>query len=184
MHSATLLTLLSASLVVASPLHHFFHKRAYVTDIVTDIVTVVVTATGPAVEQQAAVVTVSAPAKQVHVHTHHTTVIVPASPAAAPATTNTPAVVVVTQQAPQTSTSSAAAVVAVVAPTSSAAPVSSVAPSSTAVAASSPTDYSSTAVFNHNQHRANHSASDMAWNQTLADWAEITAKTCVFAHDM
>ncbi|CAG8975314.1 hypothetical protein HYALB_00010557 [Hymenoscyphus albidus] len=45
-------------------------------------------------------------------------------------------------------------------------------------------DYATMAVNQHNIHRSNHSAPDVAWNQTLADWAMNTAKTCVFKHDM
>jgi len=171
MHSATIITLLSASLVVASPMHQLFHKKAIVTDIVTDIVTVTVTGDGAAPAEPT-----TAPKKEA-IHTHHSSVEVPATTSAAappppPApTTSSVAVVTISFSAP--------------APPVQTPTPSSAAPSSAAAAPSaSPTDYASTAVFNHNQHRTNHSASVVAWNQTLADWAAITAKTCVFAHDM
>lgn len=35
----------------------------------------------------------------------------------------------------------------------------------------------------HNVHRANHSAPDLLWDEDLASYAAITAKTCNFAHD-
>ncbi|KAI0997431.1 hypothetical protein K3495_g10755 [Podosphaera aphanis] len=46
------------------------------------------------------------------------------------------------------------------------------------------TNYQSSALFHHNIHRANHTASDLTWNSTLADFALITAKKCIFAHDL
>ncbi|KAF8862673.1 PR-1-like protein, partial [Acephala macrosclerotiorum] len=48
----------------------------------------------------------------------------------------------------------------------------------------SPTDYQSTAIYHHAKHRANHSASALEWDDTLATYALATANTCVFAHDM
>lgn len=36
----------------------------------------------------------------------------------------------------------------------------------------------------HNIHRANHSADDLVWDDTLASYAEQSAKTCTFAHDL
>jgi len=38
--------------------------------------------------------------------------------------------------------------------------------------------YKGLAVQHHNVHRQNHSASDMAWNETLAGYAEQVARTC------
>ncbi|TVY41672.1 putative pathogenesis-related protein [Lachnellula subtilissima] len=217
MRTATIITLFSAGLTVATPLHQLFHahaKKALVTDIVTDIVTVYVTATGevstPAAESTVVVAptsvavastsaaatsvaaifaaVVSPPVKE-HVHTHDVSVAV--STEAAPTTTSS-SVVEVSIPA----TTSSAAPTTVVAPTSVAAPSSVAAssvvtPSSVAVVASSSaaapvasaTDYASTALFNHNQHRSNHSASDVAWNQTLADFAATSAAKCIFKHD-
>lgn len=176
MHSSTIITLFSAaSLVAATPMHQLFHKKALVTDIVTDVVMVTVTAEAPAPAAQ------TTPPMKVHTHTKVVTAAAPPPASSAPA----PSVVIVTESAPAPAApTSTIEPVKVVAPVSSAAPASSAPASSAAPAASQPTDYASTAVFNHNQHRANHSASAMAWNQTLADWAAITAKTCVFAHDM
>jgi len=58
--------------------------------------------------------------------------------------------------------------------------------SSTTEAAStaSPTDYSSTAVYHHNIHRSNHSASAVTYNDTLASYAATVAASCVFAHNL
>lgn len=73
--------------------------------------------------------------------------------------------------------------------TASPSPVAEVVKSSSSAAtvappAASPTDLASTALYYHNAHRANHSASALTWDQKLADYAQITANTCVFAHDM
>lgn len=55
---------------------------------------------------------------------------------------------------------------------------------STSAAAASPSDMASTALYAHNLHRANHSASAMEWLDEIATYAETTANSCVFAHDM
>ncbi|TVY55240.1 putative pathogenesis-related protein [Lachnellula suecica] len=201
MHSASIVALLSAGLALASPVNHqALHKKALVYQTETDIVTVYVTA-GQEIPTAAAP---SPSSTHVRTHTkHHTVIVAPSSEAAAPSVvpvtssvapvvapvetptsievpaTTAPSVVVVTQAASSTSEA------AVVVPSVSEAPVVSASASSVAAAAvSTPTDYASTAVYNHNQHRANHTAADVAWNQTLADWAAITASSCVFAHDM
>ena len=43
--------------------------------------------------------------------------------------------------------------------------------------------YKGLVVQHHNLHRQNHSVSDLAWNETLAGYAETVAKSCVWAHD-
>lgn len=62
-------------------------------------------------------------------------------------------------------------------PTTSAAPAPAPAPPSDG-------SYESTMLYRHNIHRSNHSAGDLTWDSTLAQYAENTAKTCVFEHDM
>ena len=42
--------------------------------------------------------------------------------------------------------------------------------------------YTDLVLQQHNIHRDNHSALALAWNETLANYAEETAKTCVYAH--
>jgi len=49
---------------------------------------------------------------------------------------------------------------------------------------SQPTDYSSTAVYHHNVHRANHSAPDVEWSEEHAGYAAQAASSCHFAHDL
>ncbi|XP_044715225.1 cysteine-rich secretory protein family domain-containing protein [Hirsutella rhossiliensis] len=45
-------------------------------------------------------------------------------------------------------------------------------------------DYEQTMLEQHNVHRRNHSASDLAWDNTLAQYAENIANSCVFQHDI
>ncbi|KAL5086769.1 hypothetical protein Trisim1_008680 [Trichoderma cf. simile WF8] len=57
-------------------------------------------------------------------------------------------------------------------------------PAASSPAPASGNDYSSIVVNEHNIHRANHSAPDLAWDTTLAGYAQTIAEGCVFAHDM
>ena len=43
--------------------------------------------------------------------------------------------------------------------------------------------YSDQVIRHHNVHRANHSAPDVRWSQSLADTARRIAQKCVYAHD-
>ncbi|GAB7336025.1 hypothetical protein MBLNU13_g08845t1 [Cladosporium sp. NU13] len=62
-------------------------------------------------------------------------------------------------------------------------PASSQAPASTP-SAEKPTDYKGFVEYHHNVHRANHSAPDLTWNDTLAATAEKIGKTCSYEHMM
>ena len=44
--------------------------------------------------------------------------------------------------------------------------------------------YQGLVLQHHNIHRSNHSANPLVWNDTLANYAEQTAKTCVYAHSL
>ncbi|KAI9813974.1 MAG: hypothetical protein M1827_003438 [Pycnora praestabilis] len=93
--------------------------------------------------------------------------------------------------APPSSTSSAyvapsstAAASQAPASTSSSTPAAaSAASTSISAPAASGTDYVSQALYHHNVHRANHSASDLTWDDGLASIAAGTAASCVYAHD-
>ncbi|KAL2022994.1 hypothetical protein VTK56DRAFT_4209 [Thermocarpiscus australiensis] len=50
-------------------------------------------------------------------------------------------------------------------------------------APSQPSDYASTALYHHNVHRYNHSASALEWSEEHAQYAATLAARCVFAHD-
>ncbi|EME47364.1 hypothetical protein DOTSEDRAFT_69335 [Dothistroma septosporum NZE10] len=47
-----------------------------------------------------------------------------------------------------------------------------------------PTDYAGKCVYHHNLHRANHSVSDIAWDDGLASIAQTIAESCVYAHNV
>lgn len=44
--------------------------------------------------------------------------------------------------------------------------------------------YKGLVLEHHNIHRRNHSAEDLTWDDTLAEYAETTAKTCIWAHSL
>jgi uncharacterized protein YkwD len=44
--------------------------------------------------------------------------------------------------------------------------------------------YKGLVLQHHNIHRRNHSAEDLTWNDTMAEYAEITAKTCIWGHSL
>lgn len=206
MRSSTILTLLGATLAVATPLaHDRLHKKAYVYDIVTDVVYVTVTegelpATPTTVHLQHTVyvnpveATSSTHTKKVEPTTSEkpTSTYVPPPP---PTTSTTPPPApTTTTEAPAPTTEAAPVETTTQAPvevpaTTSAAPVVEVAATTAeAVASSTPAtssdSFTSTGVNNHNTCRSSHSAENVSWNETLASYAAITAATCVFAHDM
>jgi hypothetical protein len=208
MRSSAVLTTLFAALSVASPIHMGFHKKDYVYDITTEIVYVTVTMGAPL--PSTSLSSDESPQVTTTIKVQHTVVVIPTeapapsttstttpppppsttstTPAAAP-TTTTEAVVIQAAPAPETTSTTEAA-----AATTTAAPVVQVVVStqaavvattaSAAASAASPTDYSGVAVWHHNKHRANHTASDLTWSSDLAAKALITANTCVFAHDL
>ena len=47
-----------------------------------------------------------------------------------------------------------------------------------------PSGYSGTALHHHNVHRANHSASDLVWDDGIASSAKVLAERCEFKHDV
>lgn len=81
-----------------------------------------------------------------------------------------------------TTASSTAAPSSSVAPSSASS--SSVASSASSASGSDPTSYSDIVVYHHNLHRANHSATDIQFNQSLADTAMKIAQTCQYKHQM
>lgn len=116
----------------------------------------------------------------------------PAPASSAPAAAPKPVIVPVESPAPAPKPSPSPTpevVVAKPSPSPSPSPSPKPAASSPKPAASSPApasgnDYSSIVVNEHNIHRANHSAPDLAWDTTLAGYAQTIAEGCVFAHDM
>ncbi|QIX01835.1 hypothetical protein AMS68_007352 [Peltaster fructicola] len=68
-------------------------------------------------------------------------------------------------------------------PTTTAVPTTSAAPSADGSSIAQPTDYISTILAHHNIHRRNHSASDLVWDDALANTAAKIASSCKYAHD-
>lgn len=181
MRSSIVLTGLCAALAIASPVRNQLKKKALVTDIVTEIVYVTVT---DGVTPR--------PNKTVVISKTKFIEFVPSSSSSSTRSTSTPP-----PPPPPTTTSTppppppptTTPVVVVPAPTpvpevaSVAAPTVAPAPQ-VQVQAPSSGDYISTALYHHNVHRANHSASALSWDGELASYALKTAQTCVFAHDM
>ncbi|KAH9213982.1 CAP domain-containing protein [Leptodontidium sp. 2 PMI_412] len=182
MRSSTVLALFGATVAVASPVHQAMHKKAYVTDIVTDIVYVTVTAGDlPSTSVPDTTVVVKHT-----VYAHHKPKTTAAStsttppPPPAPTTTLIPTYEPVAP-APEPTTYAPAPVVETTPPAVKVEAATSVA---AAPAAAQPTDYQSTALYHHDQHRANHTAGKLTWDTTLAGYAQTIAQSCVFAHDM
>jgi len=183
--------LLCAALVIASPLQHQkFHKKDVVIDIITDIVFVTVTegdlptssssSDGTVVVSSTVVVAPVAATTSTSSSSSSTSSIeIPSTTEApaAPSTTSTP----LPPPAPTTTEVVEPAATSEVQPIAS--PTAQAAAQAAAPATASD-PFVSTGVSQHNTCRAQHSASDAAWNSTLAQWAANTASTCVFAHDM
>jgi uncharacterized protein YkwD len=190
MRSSTILLALGATLAVASPVHRAFHQKkdlVSVYDIVTEIVYVTVTEDPNAPPGLSTTLVINYNTVFVQpVAAATTSSTPPPPPPPPPPTTSTtlplPSTTMVLPPppppAPTTSTEAAPVVVP------SPAPVVEAATTTAAAAVASPTDYISTALYHHNVHRANHSAPDVTWSDTLAGYAAITAQKCVFAHDM
>lgn len=196
MRSSTVLTLLGATLAVATPLaHNHLHKKAIAWDIVTDIVYVTVTEgeLPPTTVHVQSTVYVE-PVEPAYSSTSSKVKVTPTTsakptstyvPPPPPTTSTTPPPAPTTTEAPAPTTTEAAPV-----ETTTQAPVVEVAATTEAAAVSTPAastsddSLASTGVNNHNTCRSSHSAENVSWNETLASYAAITAATCVFAHDM
>jgi uncharacterized protein YkwD len=177
MRSSIVLTGLCAALAIASPVRNQLKKKALVTDIVTEIVYVTVTDGDIPIPDKTVVVSKTKFVEFVPTSSSSSSSSTSTPPPPPPTTTSTP------PPPPPTTTP----VVEVPAPT----PEPEVASTAATTAAAAPQvqaptsgDYVSTALYHHNAHRANHSASALSWDDTLAGYALNTAQTCVFAHDM
>ncbi|SLM34337.1 Cysteine-rich secretory protein, allergen V5/Tpx-1-related [Lasallia pustulata] len=176
MRCSTLVSALLVAGAISSPVHQKLHnKRAIVYEVVTDIVIEYVT------DYASAPTSVQAPNDPGHHHSSTT-------PAPAPVTsTSTTPVAVTTSVAPVTTS---------VAPVSSSvavAPSTTTSSSSDTGAGNGPlpatldadgTLYQEIVLTHHNVHRANHSASALNWNATLAQYAKEQAMTCVYSETL
>ena len=196
MRSANLVSVLFAAGTLATPV---LDPRVLVTEHVVVTVTDYVTA-GAQPPSTSSTLTVAAASPDVkgnyvivkpHSRHHHK--------AAAPVVVSTPEAVVVAPKSTSTSTSAPA----VIPPTSSSqaapAPVTTQAPPADPKPAAGSSDlpktkvagltsedevYKGLTLLHHNVHRSNHSVPALEWNQTLADFAKESAKTCVWGHNL
>ncbi|KAH7316655.1 CAP domain-containing protein [Stachybotrys elegans] len=183
MKASLFLASTGALLAMAGPLQ----KRVMETEVVVEVVTVTVTAgsqptvpvfvDSPAIKENP----VQAPPTSRRARPQR-----PRPSYAAPAPAPEPSVIIVTTRiqpapAPQPTVEPQPEPVQPK-PSSSAAPAPSPAPPAENKPDTS--SYEGMMVEQHNIHRRNHSAPDLVWDSTLAQYAANTANGCVFAHDM
>ncbi|KAK3996241.1 CAP domain-containing protein [Cladorrhinum sp. PSN332] len=198
MKSSTILAACGALLAAASPI---LDKRRLIVD--TKVVVEWVTVTVTQGDQVTAAFIRPAQRTKTSARRIATTTSVPPPPPPppAPSTPTTPAAVVQPTPAPApepvTTVAPVPEPVTTVAPVVEApppvveeavevktpSPAPAPAPVATKVEAAQPSDYPSTALFHHNQHRFNHSAGALDWDQNLASSAATLAARCKFAHD-
>lgn len=195
MRTSTILTAALAGGALATPVKKWLEERALVVNYVTTTTVVWVTAgqatqptvaavpaVAPVVENKAAV---AAPHRS---HGHYHKAAQPAPKPEEPTTTAPPP--------PPPPPSSTPAPAPVKEPeTTSTPPAPAASPNTNSGSTQAPTNYPSNldtasevykslALQHHNIHRANHSADALEWDETLASYAEQTAKTCVWGHDL
>lgn len=185
MRSSTIVLAALSALAIAAPLQ----KRAYVTDVVIDYVTVTVT-DGQPLPTRSSTTSSTTSTTSIEVPTTTPEPVIPeTTPPPVVVETPTPVVIVETptpQPVVVQTTPEAVAPVAVAASTQVAvAPAPVVETTEQAAPAPSPVgnDYNSAVLYHHNAHRANHTASDLTYDDTLASYAAEVASKCVFAHD-
>lgn len=52
-----------------------------------------------------------------------------------------------------------------------------------AATANAAATYKKTVLRHHNVHRANHSAPNVAWGPSMANWAQTVAESCIWRHN-
>ena len=170
MRSSTLVCALLVAGAMTSPVHQKLHnKRAIVYEVVTDVIVEYMTDYVPAPTS------VEAPDTRGH-HSSSTT------PAPVPTSTTTPVAVepVTTSVAPVTTSVAAAQTTAA---SSSDDTSAGNGPLPSTLDADG-TLYQDIVILHHNVHRANHSASALTWNATLAQYAKEQAMTCVYSETL
>ena len=167
MRSSTLVSAFLVAGAMSSPVHQKLHnKRVIVYDVVTDVVIEYMTENGAD--------PTSVVAANDYINNYAST-----TPVAAPVPINTVTPVAV---APPT-TSVAAAQAQTTAASSSDDAGAGNGPIPSTLDADS-TLYQDIALVHHNVHRANHSASAVTWNATLAEYAKEQAMTCVYSETL
>ncbi|KAL9027082.1 MAG: hypothetical protein Q9196_004348 [Gyalolechia fulgens] len=200
MRSATIVSALLAGGAFATPVANRLEERAIVYEQVTTTTVVWVTSGQPLPTTPVTVPTKAAvvPGHNPHHRPHTHVAPQPAPPASVPAPVAAPAppppspaaIAPVPEKsvvpvAEQPATSLAAALSPQPLANSGSNPGSSSAPISSADNLDTTSDvYKALVLEHHNIHRANHSADDLTWDDTLATYAEQSAKTCVWEHNM
>ncbi|KAL8897613.1 MAG: hypothetical protein Q9207_007129 [Kuettlingeria erythrocarpa] len=187
MRTSTILTAALVGGALATPVKKWLEERALVVNYVT-ITTVVWVTAGQATQPTVAPkVAVAAPHRS---HGHYHKAAQPAPKPEEPTTTAPP------PPPPPPPASSTPAPAPVKEPETTSTPPAPVAsPNTNSGSTQAPTNYPSNldttsevykalALQHHNIHRANHSADALEWDDTLASYAEQTAKTCVWGHDL
>lgn len=153
---SSMMILSGASLAMAGPLHQREPEVDVVVDVVTDVITNIVEYTVYATSTSTPPPPVPTPEVQ------NVVVTVTVQPTTSSAPVETPNV----QVAAATSSTSSSTTVA------------------SAASSASATDFASVAVYHHNVHRANNSAPDVTYSETLAGYALQLSQGCVFEHDV
>ncbi|KAL1969334.1 hypothetical protein VTN77DRAFT_9526 [Rasamsonia byssochlamydoides] len=187
MRSSILLGALGAIGAIAGPID----KRVYTTEIIVITVTETVTPGEPATATATSAATINAAEFYRHSSVSYTTVLTTSTPE--PTSSSSSSVVVVTPSetpapAPVSTTAPSVSVSSVTS-VSSVASVASPSPSqvstvsSAAPSPSAANSYQATILYNHNIHRANHSAAALTWSSDLEASALQLANGCVYEHN-
>lgn len=199
MRTSTVFSALLAGGALATPVRKLLEERALVVDWVTATTVVWVTEGQPLPTPAAASKKAAVAGYQPHHHAHAHAQAQPATTTTSPAPAPPPASPkpVAPAPAPAPAPEQKAAQPPAEQPTTTSTPPAPAPskPASNSGSSNAPTSYpenldttsdvyKALVLQHHNVHRANHSADDLVWDDTLASYAEQTAKTCVWGHDL
>lgn len=169
---------------VASPIAKRDIENVVVTDVEVTVVTVTITDYPTPTSTVVPVSTTSTSVSTSAVVSEAAAAQVQNEYSPVPVTSTTTDVVVPSSSSSSSSTSTS---VVVAQPTTTSVPTSTTSTSSTSssssAAATGTSAYQTMLLDAHNIHRANHSASDLVWNATLAESALALANTCSYGHN-
>lgn len=186
MHASTIICALLAGSTMATPV---VKERAYVVDWVVKTITKTYTDGAPLPTTSSS----STPALQAvqgvqyapkpHKHHHHAVAPPPSAPPPPPPSSQPepPPPAKAPEPAPEPK---APAPAPAPAPPSEPAPNADLPTKYVANLDTTSDTYKGLVLQHHNIHRSNHSAEDVTWDDQLASYAEQTAKTCVWKHDL
>lgn len=186
MHPSTIICALLAGSTMATPL---VKERAYVVDWVVKTVTKTYTDGAPLPTTSSSSTSASLAVQGVqyakpHKHHHHAVAPPPSTPPPPPPSSQPepPPPAKVAEPAPDTEKPAPEAPAQ--APPSEPAPKADLPTKYVANLDTTSETYKGLVLQHHNIHRSNHSAEDVSWDDQLASYAEQTAKTCVWKHDL